>query len=204
MENLYKKAVRLEYFTIGYNLLEAAGSIIFGLIASSIALFGFGLDSVVESLSGIVILWRFLSNTKEEKDEEEKREKRAIRFVSVTFFLLAAYIVYESTTKLIEKEIPLPSFPGIIISLCSLIVMPVLAYYKYKIGKQINSKALMADSKESLVCAFLSLAIFIGLGSNYLFGFWQADPITGFIIAGFLIVEGKEVWEEAGEENDNT
>jgi divalent metal cation (Fe/Co/Zn/Cd) transporter len=202
MINLFKKAVRLEYFTISYNVLEAVASLTFGLIASSIALFGFGLDSVVESLSGIILLWRLNAYGKGVK-EEEKREKKAIKFVSVTFFILAAYIIYEAIMKLIENEIPSPSLPGIIIALLSLIIMPVLAHYKYKTGKEIDSKALIADSKETLVCAFLSLALFIGLGSNYLFGFWQADPVVGFIIAGFLIHEGKEVWEETGDKEED-
>ena len=203
MEIFFKRAVRLEYFTVGYNVLEALFSIIFGLAASSIALFGFGSDSIVESLSGIILLWRLSAYGKGEKEEEEKREKRAIKFVAVTFLLLAAYILYEAITKLINNETPSPSLPGIIIALLSLIIMPILAYYKYKTGKKINSKALIADSKETMVCAFLSLMLFIGLGSNYFFGFWQADPITGLIIAGFLIHEGKETWEEAGEENDD-
>ncbi len=202
MEKLIKRAIRLEIFTVSYNVLEAVISIIFGVIASSIALVGFGLDSVVESLSGVILLWRLAAYKRGNEEEEEKREKKAVKFVAITFFILAAYIAYESIEKLVISEIPLPSLPGIIIAVLSLIIMPLLAYYKYKTGKDIGSKALIADSKETLVCALLSLALLLGLGANYLFGFWQADPITGLVIVLFLLHEGKELLEEESEDDD--
>jgi divalent metal cation (Fe/Co/Zn/Cd) transporter len=117
----------------------------------------------------------------------------------VTFFILAAYVLYESVSRLAFKEPPEASLPGIIIAIISLTVMPFLAWMKRDIGERIGSRALIADSKETLVCAFLSLALLVGLGLNYLFGFWQADPIAGIVIVFFLLHEGYEVWEEAGE-----
>jgi len=123
-----------------------------------------------------------------------------MRFVSITFFVLAAYVLFESARKLIVRDVPDPSLPGIVIAILSLIVMPLLARAKIRVGGQIGSRALVADAKETLACAFLSVALLLGLGANYLFGFWQADPIVGLVIVAFLFREGREVWEEAGEE----
>lgn len=199
MSRLFKRALFLEYFTIGYNLLEAFVSILFGSMANSIALIGFGLDSIVESLSGMVLVWRLRQHGKITAEQEEKIEKRAQMFVAVTFFVLAAYVLYESIGKLITQEIPQTSLPGIVIAIVSIIVMPILMVQKYRIGKKIGSKALIADSKETLACAFLSLALLIGLGSHYLFGFWQADPFVGLVIVVFLAREGIENWQESKE-----
>jgi cation diffusion facilitator family transporter len=195
----YKKALFLEYFTVGYNLLEAFVSILFGSLANSIALIGFGFDSIVESLSGIVLIWRLLRHGKISPGQEEKIEKRAQGFVAITFFILSIYVLYESLGKFIRQEIPEPSLPGIFIAIVSIIVMPILMIQKYRTGQRINSKALIADSKETLACAFLSVALLIGLGTNYLFGFWQADPIVGIVIVVFLVREGIENWLESRE-----
>jgi divalent metal cation (Fe/Co/Zn/Cd) transporter len=175
-------------------------SIVFGTVAGSIALIGFGLDSIVESLSGLVLIWRLGKHGKISKEAEERIEKRATRFVAITFFVLGLYVLFESIKKLALVEIPQPSLPGIIIAIASLIVMPLLTWQKYQMGKQINSRALVADSKETLACAFLSLALLLGLGANYLFGFWQADPIVGLIIVAYLFWEGWRGWKEFSEE----
>jgi cation diffusion facilitator family transporter len=201
VKDLYRKGLYLEYFTIGYNVVEAATSIAFGAIAGSIALIGFGMDSIVESLSGLVLVWRLRKHGKISREREEKVERRAMRFVAVTFFILGAYVLYEAVEKLVSRAAPEASLPGIIIALVSLVVMPVLAWMKKDTGERIGSKALVADSKETLACAFLSLALLLGLGLNYLFGFWQADPIAGIVIVLFLLHEGYEVWKEAGEKD---
>jgi len=201
-DRLYKKGLYLEYFTVAYNILEAIVSIVFGSIASSIALVGFGLDSIVESLSGLVLICRLSQHGKISRAAEERLEKRATRFVAITFFILGTYILFQSIRKLVVEEIPEPSLPGIIIAIASIIIMPFLTWQKYKTGKQINSRALVADSKETLACTFLSIALLLGLGANYLFGFWQADPIAGLIIVAFLFREGWEGWKEASEEEE--
>lgn len=200
MDKLYKKGLHLEYFTVGYNIIEAIASITFGSVANSVALVGFGFDSIVESLSGSVLIWRLTRHKKISEAEEERIEKKATRFVALTFFALGLYVLFQSAKKLILKEIPEPSLPGIIIAAVSMVVMPILALRKRQTGKQINSKALIADSKETLVCAFLSLALLLGLGLNYLVGFWQADPITGIIIVIFLFREGIEGWKDSNDE----
>jgi cation diffusion facilitator family transporter len=202
-DRLYKKGLYLEYFSITYNVVEAAVSIIFGSFANSIALIGFGLDSIVEMLSGLILIWRLRQHGKISAETEERIEKKATRFVALTFFILGAYILFESVKKMVTVEIPEPSLPGIIIALASIIIMPLLMWQKYKIGKQINSRALVADSKETLACGFLSVALLLGLGANYQFGFWQADPIAGLIIVVFLFREGWEGWTEASEESED-
>ena len=200
IDRLYKRGLRLEYFTVGYNILEAIASIVFGGIAGSIALIGFGLDSIVESLSGLVLIWRLRQHGKISREAEGRIEKRAVRFVAVTFFVLGIYILFESIKKLVLAEAPDSSVPGMLIAVASLIVMPLLTWQKYRTGREIDSRALVADSKETLACAFLSMALLVGLGANYLFGFWQADPIVGLIIVIFLFREGMEGWKESGEE----
>jgi divalent metal cation (Fe/Co/Zn/Cd) transporter len=200
MKDPYQRGIRLEYFTIGYNILEAAASILFGALAGSIALVGFGLDSIVESLSGLILLWRLKRHETLSREEEERVEKRAVKFVAITFFILGIYVLVESARKLILQEVPEPSLPGIIIAITSVVLMPVLAQRKLKVGVEIESKALVADSKETLACALLSVALLLGLGLNYVVGLWWADPVAGLVIVAFLFKEGWEGWK--GEEDE--
>ena len=193
---LHRRALFLSYFTVGYNIFEGMISIFAGVLAGSIALVGFGLDSFIESLSGGVMIWRFGKQDIVSKDEEERIEKKATTFVAYSFFVLGIYVLYESIKKLYFEEIPSPSLIGIIIAVVSSIVMPILYMIKYQTGKSLKSKSLIADSKETLTCAFLSVALLLGLGLNYLYGFWQADPIVGLIIVIFLIREGYETLKE--------
>ncbi len=193
---LHKKALLLSYFTVGYNVLEGIASIFAGLFAGSIALVGFGSDSFVESLSGGVMIWRFRKHGKITEEEEEKVELKATRLIAYTFFILGFYVLYESAKKLCFHEIPGSSLLGIIIAIVSIIVMPVLFYMKYQTGKSVNSKSLVADSKQTLACTFMSVALLIGLGLNYLYGLWWADPVVGLIIVVFLIKEGYTTFKE--------
>ena len=200
MEDPYKRGIYLEYFTIGYNVLEAVASMFFGFLAGSIALVGFGLDSVVESLSGLILLWRLKKHETLTEEEEERIEQKAVRFVAITFFILGAYVLFESIKKLLYAEAPEPSLPGIIVATLSLIIMPILARKKYRVGMEIGSKALVADSKETIACALLSVALLLGLGLNYVAGIWWADPIAALVVVVFLFREG---WEGLrGEEEE--
>ncbi|MBE0521046.1 MAG: cation transporter [Candidatus Methanoperedenaceae archaeon] len=189
-QKLHKKALVLSYITVAYNIIEGIVSIIAGSIAGSAALVGFGLDSFVESLSGSIMIWRFRQHSKISREEEERLEKKAVKLVAYTFFILAAYVFYESATKLFNSEIPQPSIIGIIIAVISIIAMPVLFFMKYRTGRSLNSKSLVADSKQTLACLFLSVALLFGLSLNYLYGFWQADPVVGLLISGYLVKEG--------------
>jgi divalent metal cation (Fe/Co/Zn/Cd) transporter len=193
---LHKRALSLSYFTVGYNISEGIVSIVAGWIAGSIALVGFGLDSFVESLSGSVMIWRLRKHGKIPEDEEEEVERKAVKLIAYTFFILGAYVSYESIEKLYVREIPDPSLLGIVIAIVSIIVMPILFYLKYRTGKSMGSRSLIADSKETLACVFLSGALLIGLGLNYLYGLWQADPIVGLVIVIYLIKEGYTTLKE--------
>jgi divalent metal cation (Fe/Co/Zn/Cd) transporter len=193
MEESFKRALRLEYFTVIYNFFEAIASILAGGIANSVALIGFGLDSIVESLSGFVLIWRLKKHGRISREEEERVEKRASRFVGITFFVLGCYVLFESIRKIVLRDIAEPSILGIIIAVISIIVMPVLGYRKLRLGRQLGLSSLVADSKETFVCAFLSVALFVGLTTRYLFDFWLSDPIVGLIIVVFLFKEGFEL-----------
>ena len=154
------------------------------------------MDSFIESLSGGVMIWRFSHGVNKSKEEEERIEKKATRLVSYTFFILGAYVLYESIKKLVTSEVPESSFLGIIIAILSIIIMPILYYLKLKTAKALKSTSLIADAKETLACMFLSVALLIGLGLNYLAGIWHADPIVGLIIVAFLFREGYEILAE--------
>jgi cation diffusion facilitator family transporter len=190
---LYKRALNLSYFTIIYNIVEGILSIFAGLMAGSTSLLGFGLDSVVESFSAAVLVWRFRKGRGMPDDEVEKLEKKALKYIGFTFLILGIYVLYESTSKIYTGEISNPSLLGILIAIASIIVMPILFYMKYKTGKSLNSKSLIADSKQTLACMYLSIALLIGLLLNYIYGIWQADPIVGILIAIYLIKEGYEI-----------
>ncbi len=193
---LKQKALRLSYLTVGYNILEGVISLLAGFLAGSIALVGFGLDSFVESLSGGIMIWRFRHHADLAPAEEERREKLAVKLVGWTFLVLAAYVLYESLKKLVFQEAPAPSLLGIAIALISLIIMPLLFFLKLHLSGELGSASLRADAKQTLACAFLSLALLVGLGLNYVAGFWQADPVIGLVIAAFLAREGYETLKE--------
>jgi len=196
MTNLHRQALSLSYFTVGYNVVECILALVAGSLAGSIALVGFGLDSLVESLSGGVMIWRFARHQGLSPEEEKRRERRAIRIVGYTFFVLGAYVLCESLEKLILQEPPAPSLLGILIALASMLIMPVLFTLKYRVSKALGSPSLMADSRQTLACALLSVALLIGLGLNYWFGFWQADPGIGLVIAVLLGREGYHTLKE--------
>jgi len=188
-----KKALWLSYLTVGYNVVEGIAAVIVGTITRSSALVGFGLDSFIESLSGSVMIWRF---SKERTEAEEERvEQIAIKLVAYTFFILGAYILFDAGKQLIQQEVPEKSLFGIVVAVLSLLIMPALMLAKYRVGKQIGSKSLVADSKQTLACVFMSVTLLLGVGLNYLFGIWWADPAAGLIIAVMLLYEGKEALE---------
>jgi len=192
IDRLHRRARFLAWATVGYNLLEAAASLVAAWYASSIALAGFGLDSVVESLSGLVVVWRLAGNTRNNIEESERRERIALRLIGATFFIFAAYVMYESVMKLLAVEHPEPSVPGIIIALASIIVMPVLYTLKFRTGTELGSRSIIADARETLACIYLSVSLLVGLAMNALFGLWWADPVTGLIVVVFLVREGRE------------
>jgi divalent metal cation (Fe/Co/Zn/Cd) transporter len=200
----HQKGLMAEYFTVGWNVIEGLIAITAGVIAGSIALVGFGLDSYIEVASGSVLIWRLRKHGFSDQEEEEAAEKKAILFVGITFFLLSIYVVYESGRKLLFQEPVGESLVGIILAVVSLIVMPMLALYKKKIAVEINSRALRADALETLACSYLSLTLVVGLGANAIFGWWWADPIAALAMVYFLIREGMEAIQEGREGVDET
>lgn len=190
--DLRRKALFLAWFTVGYNIIEGVLSIAVGVASESVALVGFGLDSAVETLSAAVMIWRFRNYDTISEEEEERVERRATRLVGYTFIILAAYVVFESIRSLWGREVPERTLLGILIASVSLLVMPFLARVKYRTGQALGSRSLMADSRETLACSLLSAALLVGLGLNYAFGLWQADPLAGLLIAVFLVREGYE------------
>jgi len=178
---------RLEYFTLGWNLTEAAVAIGAGLFAASIALIGFGVDSLIESLSGAILLWRLQSSK-----SDESREWLAHRLVGISFFLLALYVGFEAGKSLLRHEQPETSLVGIILSILSLFVMPLLARAKRRVAAKIDSRALHADSRQTDICAYLSAILLGGLLLNALFGWWWADPVAALCMLPLILREGLE------------
>lgn len=187
-EELRRRAVRLEYFTIGWNLIEAGVALGAGWLASSIALEGFGLDSVIEIIAGVTLLWRF----KGKAIEEGHAEARAVRIVGATFFALAAYVGYEAAVDLWLHRAPRFSLPGMVLAFCALLVMPSLGLAKRRTARQLQSRALAAEGLESLLCAYLSATLLLGLGCHGLLGWWWADPVAALAMTPFMIREGIE------------
>ena len=194
--DLTRRARRLSWLTVAYNVAEGVISLLLGLAAGSAALVGFALDSFVESLSGGVMVWRF-SPREMSEEQTERVERQAGRLVGWTFLILGMYVLYESLAKLLTREAPQPSLGGIALAAISLVVMPWLARAKRRVGEELGSPALVGDSKETLACAWLSVALLLGLGLNALWGLWWADPAVGLVIVFFLLREGIELaWSE--------
>jgi cation diffusion facilitator family transporter len=195
---LYRRARLLAWFTVIYNIIEGAVSIGFGYAAGSIALTGFGFDSLVESFSGGIMIWRLSPRNRGSEEAESRAETLAIRLIGWSFILFAVYVLYESAAKLITADAPEVTRAGLAVALASLIVMPILYQRKMIIGRKLGSRSIIADATETLACIYLSLALLAGLGLNALFGLWWADPVAGLAIAVFLFKEGRELLEDAG------
>ena len=172
---------RLEYLTLAWNSLEAIASIGAGLIAGSIALVGFGFDSVIECTSGAALLWRL---------RDERRERTALKLVGASFLVLAAYVAIDAVKVLITKEPPEKSIVGICIAALSLIVMPVLARAKRRVARELNSGAMHADSRQTDLCAYLSAILLGGLVLNATLRWWWADPVAALIMVPIIVKEG--------------
>jgi divalent metal cation (Fe/Co/Zn/Cd) transporter len=178
---------RLEYFTIAYNLLEGVVSIVAGVIAGSVSLIGFGLDSAIEVGSGGALLWRLRHDR-----DVERRERLALRVVGWCFVALAIYVGYEASESLIRREAPERSIAGIVIATLSVVIMPVLARAKRKVAAALNSSAMQADSRQTDFCTYLSAILLGGLLLNALFGWWWADPAAALVMVPII---GKEGWD---------
>jgi len=191
-KRLGRRAQQLAAVSVAYNALEAVIAIGAGLVAGSVALIGFGLDSVVEVSSALIILWQF------RHELPESRERRALRLIAISFFALAAYITFESGRTLFSSAEPEPSPIGISLAVASLFVMPLLSWTQRRTGRQLGSQAVVADGTQTLLCTYLSAVLLVGLVLNATLGWAWADPSAGLIIAGIAAREGLEAWRGDG------
>lgn len=185
---LVRRGQKLEYFTIAYNSLEGLISIVAGLIAGSVSLIGFGLDSLIEVTSGAALLWRLHHDP--DHSRRERVERTTLRMVGGCFIALALYIFYESGSTLIRHEAPERSIPGIIVAAVSVVVMPLLARAKRRVAAGIGSGAMQADSRQTDFCTYLSAILLGGLLLNALLGWWWADPVAGLVMVPIIAKEG--------------
>ena len=185
-----RRGLRLEYFTLGWNSLEALVAICAGVIAGSIALIGFGFDSVVECVSGAVLVWRL--RTDADVHRRERVEQISLKLVGTSFLLLAAYVAYEAIENLLSRHAPEHSVPGIVLAAASLLVMPILARAKRHVAQNLNSNAMHADSRQTDLCAYLSAILLGGLVLNATAGWWWADPVAALIMVPIIGKEGAD------------
>ncbi|HXV03145.1 MAG TPA: cation transporter [Gaiellaceae bacterium] len=191
---LERKARLLAWGGIGYHLLEAAVAIGAGLAAGSIALIGFGADSLIESLAGFVVVWLFTGA----RLGSSTAERRAQQLIAISFFVLAAYVGIEATRTLIGGDHPEVSWLGIGLAAFTAATMPLLAAWKRRVGRSLNSAATVKEASQTQLCAYLSIALLVGLGANALFGLWWMDPAAALVIAAVAVKEGRESWRGEG------
>jgi divalent metal cation (Fe/Co/Zn/Cd) transporter len=187
---LVRRAKLLARVGLAWHAIEAAIAITAGVAASSIALIGFGADSLIESAAGIVLLWRFGPG----RSSSQLAEERAQKLIGSSFFLIAAYVAIEAARSLAGGEHPEASWIGIGLASVTLATMPPLALAKGRVGEQLGSSATKSEGRQNMLCAYLSAALLIGLGANAALGWWWADPVTGLLIAGVAIREGRDSW----------
>lgn len=188
-EKLYRRVKWIVGFTIAYNVIEAILALTAGIGSDAISLIGFGLDSTIEVMSAVAVAFMVT------RKNPEAFERRTARIVAISFFLLATYVAFESVRSLMEGSAPDHSALGLGIAIASLIIMPGLAWIEYRTGDELGSGAIKADSRQLLLCCYLSGAVVFGLVTNWLAGWWWADPVAGLFIASLAVREGMEAWE---------
>jgi divalent metal cation (Fe/Co/Zn/Cd) transporter len=187
---LVRRARLLAWLGIAWHAVEATVALIAGAAAGSIALVGFGADSLVEAFAGSVLVWRFAGR----RADSQSAEQRAQRLIGLSFFLIAAYVTVQALRTLFAAEHPDPSWVGIGLAAVTLIAMPALAAAKARVGEQLGSSATKSEGRQNLLCAYLSAGLLVGLTANALLGWWWADPGAALLIAGVALREGREAW----------
>ena len=180
-------ALVLAWATIAWNSIEAIVALASGAVAGSIALVGFGLNSIVEVGSAVVVIWQF-------SGADAEREQRALRLIAGSFFVFAAYVAGQAAWDLVARSRPEESIAGIVLASASLLVMPVLAITKRRLGRRMSSRTVVADGGQTMLCSYLSAILLVGLVANAKLGWWWADPIAALVIAGLAVREGREAW----------
>lgn len=203
VERLTRRGLRLAQFTVAYNVVEGAVAITVGLMAGLVSLVGFGLDSGIESAASVLVGLRLAARLRHGEADEGK-ERRTLKAVAVTFFVLAAYVTIEGMRSLIGGESPEQSMVGIVLLGLSVVIMPLLARAKRRVGEALGGDQLiLADAAETKICVLLSISTLLGLGLFALTGAAWLDPMAGFVIAAFAIHEGREAWEGELVEDDD-
>lgn len=194
--SLLRRALALEYLTVGWNIVEGVIAVGAALAAGSVALLAFGIDSFVESTSGAILIWRLWAE-RHARDPAaiERLEHRARRLVAISLFALAAWVAFDAVTSLWKSERPDASVLGIVLTSVSVVVMQWLARAKQRVARQLGSRALEADSFQTTACLYLSIAALVGVGLNAALGWWWADPVSAVVIATLVVREGKEAWQ---------
>ena len=200
---LLQRGLRLEYLTVGWNVFEGLVAIAAGLASGSVALVGFGLDSLVETISGLILIWRLrVEQAGADQERVEQVERRAERLVGVAFLVLAAYVTFEALRTLLAADEPVASPVGIVLTALSLVLMLWLARAKRRVGEALGSRALVADSEQTRACWYLSAVTLAGLVANAALGWWWADPLAALAIAVLLVREGLEAIRGDADEQD--
>ncbi len=180
----------LAWLGIGWHVIEATVALVAGLAASSIALLGFGADSLVESAAGLIVIWRFAAGRR----DSAQAERRAQRLIAVSFYAIAAYVAVEAIRTLLDASHPEVSWVGIGLAAITVMAMPLLAGAKARVGSELHSSATVSEGRQNLLCAYLSAGLLVGLGANALLGWWWADPVAALGIASVAAYEGREAW----------
>jgi divalent metal cation (Fe/Co/Zn/Cd) transporter len=193
-DRLIRRAKALSWLSLAWMTVEGTVAIVAALVAGSVALLGFGIDSAIEGLAAVIVIWRFTGARR----LSEVAEQQAQKAVAISFFLLAPYIAQDAVRTLIAGEHPSTTWVGIGLSVSSIVVMPLLGRAKQRIGERLGSGATAGEGAQNLLCAYMAAGVLVGLGANAAFGWWWLDPVIAFAIAALAIREGREAWAGEG------
>jgi divalent metal cation (Fe/Co/Zn/Cd) transporter len=196
-ERLRKRGLRLAWFIVVWDVIEGAIAVTAGLAAGSIALVGFGIDSTIEVFAASVVIWQLRGGA-------HARMRTALRLIAITFFVLAAYVAFESVRDLVGQDKAGESIVGIVLNIVALAVMVPVAIAQRRTGRELDNQVLVAQSDETWVSNYLSISLLVGLGLNAAFGLWWADPVVALIVAAIAFKEGREAWDESRKQDDSS
>ena len=191
---MIRRAKALSWLSLAWMTIEGTVAIAAALVAGSVALLGFGIDSAIEGLAAVIVIWRFTGARR----LSEAAEQQAQKAVAISFFLLAPYIAQDAVRTLIAGEHPSTTWVGIGLSVSSIVVMPVLSRAKQRIGERLGSGATAGEGAQNLLCAYMAAGVLVGLGANAAFGWWWLDPVIALVIAAIAVREGREAWAGEG------
>jgi divalent metal cation (Fe/Co/Zn/Cd) transporter len=193
-DRLIRRAKALSWLSLAWMTVEGSVAVTAALVAGSVALLGFGIDSAIEGLASMIVIWRFTGSRRLSDDAEQRAQKA----VAVSFFLLAPYIAQDAIRTLIAGDHPTTSWVGIGLSLSSIVMMPLLGRAKQRIGERLGSRATAGEGAQNLLCAYIAAGVLVGLAATAAFGWWWLDPMVALVIAAIAVREGREAWAGEG------